>query len=146
MSYGLLRPQRPAFVVTTPKSFDEAVQMLKDQRLAMDDIEGLVAVGKLEEAGVQLLRVLPKITVAGRLVVASVQMEAPQISVTLTQAEKLAGSVDIKISQGMRGLLGVSAVAQLTILSELSEVKAALDRLITLANYGAVKVFGAAVK
>jgi hypothetical protein len=146
MSYGLLRPQKPAFVVTTPKSFDEAVQMLKDQRLAMDDIEGLVTVGKLEEAGVHLLRVLPKITVAGRLVVASVQMETPQISVTLTQAEKLAGSVDIKISQGMRGVLGVSAVAQLTILSELSEVKAALDNLIALANYGAVKVFGAAVK
>jgi hypothetical protein len=42
--------------------------------------------------------------------------------------------------------MGVSAVAQLTILSELSETKATLDRLINVANYGAVKVFGASVK
>jgi hypothetical protein len=146
MSYGVFRPGRPAVVVTTPKSFDEAVGMLKDQRLAMDDIERLVTAGKLEDAGVQLLRVLPKITVAGRFVVASVQLEAPQISVTLEQAEKLAGSVDVKISQGLRGRMGVSAVAQLTILSELSETKAVLDRLINVANYGAVKVFGASLK
>jgi hypothetical protein len=146
MSYGVFRPGRPAVVVTTPKSFDEAVGMLKDQRLAMDDIERLVIAGKLEDAGVQLLRVLPKITVAGRFVVASVQLEAPQISVTLEQAEKLAGSVDVKISQGLRGRMGVSAVAQLTILSELSETKAVLDRLINVAHYGAVKVFGASLK
>jgi hypothetical protein len=84
--------------------------------------------------------------VAGRFVVASVQLEAPQISVTLEQAEKLAGSVDVKISQGLRGRMGVSAVAQLTILSELSETKAVLDRLINVAHYGAVKVFGASLK
>jgi len=35
--------------------------------------------------------------------------------------------VDITIGQGLRGTMGVSAVAQLTILSELREATAALD-------------------
>jgi hypothetical protein len=135
MSYGAFRPDRPPIVLMKPTSIDEAIGVLQDQRLAMAGMEQLVTGNKLEDAGVQLLRLLPKITVAGRYVVAAIR--APGIQSMLEQAETQSLAMDEMIAQGLKGVLGVSAVAQLQILSQLSQAEQALDDLIQVAKSGA---------
>lgn len=137
MSYGATRPTRDGIVLTTPDTLEEAMGMLHDQRLALNDMERLVATGKLQEAGILLLQASPKITVAGRFVVAAVA--APQISSILELAEQSARAVDATIARGLGGRLGVPAVAQLQALADLTSAQVALDDFIKLANLGALK-------
>jgi len=136
LSYGIYSPLRPdvqPIVLTKPTSFDKAIGVLTDQRLAMDDMGQLVNEGKLQDAGVVLLRILPRVTIAGRYIVAAPKF-APQIHPLFDQAEAAVASLDKTMGRGVGRRMGATAMAQLQILSELSTTKLALDNLIISAK------------
>jgi hypothetical protein len=121
--------------VSTPKAPKEAWEVFQAQRSAADDIQTVVASGRLEEAGIKVLNLVPKVTASGRVIVTS--MDLPKSVVNDIRMERLQeqldlalglwGECDVMIGQGLRGDMGVSAVAQLQILTSLKEATAALD-------------------
>ena len=132
--------------IQPPKSFQQAVEVLQTQRLAADDIVSVISAGRLEEAGIKVLNLLPKVTSAGKLVVDTLQGEinskppsgsSSDTIITELRLSKLEqefqlvvalwNEADLVIGQGLRGELGVSAVAQLQILSSLRDAIAATD-------------------
>lgn len=172
-----------------PKSFENALEVLKGQRLAAETIQQSVAAGRLEEAGVGLLGLIPMVSISGRFVVDELETrvfrkQQQQFAVVASRkaaavadesvvvdnsiesddtndgydengyksaatADELAidmasnqmdymngyfGECDICIGQGLRGELGVSAVAQLTILSSLRDATGALDDFLVTAS------------
>uniref|UniRef100_A0A7S4ANX5 Uncharacterized protein n=1 Tax=Pseudo-nitzschia australis TaxID=44445 RepID=A0A7S4ANX5_9STRA len=159
-----------------PKSFENALEVLRGQRLAAETIQKSVAAGRLEEAGVGLLGLIPTVSISGRFVVDELEtrvfrkQQKRSQSVdndnnnddnndndgydengykSATTADELAvdmasnqmdyvngyfGECDICIGQGLRGELGVSAVAQLTILSTLRDATGALDDFLVTAS------------
>jgi hypothetical protein len=128
--------------IDAPKSHKEAMEMLLAQRLAADDIRNVVAAGRLEEAGIKVLNLLPKLTVAGRVAVADVfgnengdvvgELRQARVQSQFQDLQGLWGGVDVMIGQGIRGDLGVSAVAQLQILQELSDGVRAYDDFLAI--------------
>ena len=124
--------------VKFPQSAADAVQILQAQRTAADDIRSVVAAGRLEEAGIKVLNLLPKVTAAGRVVVDHVAQTSPleggakdvqllQLQSRLDETLVSFGQVDVSIGQGLRGELGVVTVAQLTILGDLKDAMIAFD-------------------
>ena len=140
--------------VAKPQSLDQALEILQNQRPVSQDIQSMVAAGRLEDAGLLVLKLLPQITVAGKLLVAAAtnngvppytsNMSASPSSSEMTiqqirmmkleqQLEMLLGlwgECDVMIGQGIRGDMGVSAVAQIQILSSLQDANRALDDFI----------------
>jgi hypothetical protein len=130
--------------ISPPTSVNSAYEMILTQRLAADDIVNVVSAGRLEEAGIKVLNLIPRLTVSGRVLVErddeqsenkskqeSITLLKRQYRQTLLETTEVAWkSVDIMIGQGIRGDLGVSAVAQLHILSELREAIASLDEFV----------------
>ena len=125
--------------ITTP----DARLVLEAQRRAADDIRQVVAAGRLEEAGIKVLNLLPKVTAAGQTLLQTELVshggsdgisEVRRIQVQSQLEEMLASwnRCDVTIGQGLRGDLGVSAVAQLTVLSELREATNAMDEFLSL--------------
>jgi hypothetical protein len=129
-----------------PKSAQSAVKALSAQRKAADDIAEVVAAGRLEEAGIKMLNLIPKVTTAGRVILDELSSRSSSAAAATTLSEEtiwnlrtsqmeskfeellgILGQCDVSIGQGLRGQMGVSAVAQLSILSELREVMAAFD-------------------
>ncbi|GKY92235.1 hypothetical protein MPSEU_000194700 [Mayamaea pseudoterrestris] len=129
--------------IKSPATKKEAMKNLREQRLAADDIIEVVTAGRLEEAGIMVLKLLPQVTVAGRvLLTADSQVNISEASETIQslrrqQLESVVeqvyvswNSVDVTIGQGLRGEMGATVVAQLTILSEIKDAIRALDNLI----------------
>lgn len=121
-----------------PATVTEAVQQLQAQRTAADDIRSVVAAGRLEEAGIKVLNLLPRVTAAGRVVVDHVaqttaltggakDVQLLQLQSRLDETLGSFGQVDVSIGQGLRGELGVVTVAQLTILGDLKDAMIAFD-------------------
>jgi hypothetical protein len=123
--------------VSIPKAPKEAWEVIQAQRLAADDIQTVVMSGRLEEAGIKVLNLVPKITTSGRVIVRSMGDDLPPSIVNDLRMERLKdqfdlalglwGECDVMIGQGLRGEMGVSAAAQLQILNNLKEATAALD-------------------
>jgi hypothetical protein len=134
--------------LVAPKSTAEALKTLKEQRLRADTVTEKVTAGRLEEAGILVLDLVPKVTLAAR-VLEKAQLE-PGTPTTVNAVEDLRrqrlqdqvemvyvlwNRVDVAIGQGMRGEMGVSVVAQLTILDEVKDAIRALDDMISMAGY-----------
>jgi hypothetical protein len=125
--------------IPSPTSFSSAYEAILTQRLAADDIVNVVSAGRLEEAGIKVLNLIPRLTVSGRVLVDNDTSETKSTQESI-QREKLQNllettevawkNVDILIGQGIRGDMGVSAVAQLHILSELREAILSLDEFV----------------
>jgi hypothetical protein len=125
--------------IPSPTSINDAYDAILAQRLAADDIVVVVAAGRLEEAGIKVLNLIPRLTVSGRVLVnngyfvdsvanENIQYLSRQRIQNLFEVAEVAWkNVDVLIGQGIRGDLGVSAVAQLQILVELRDATAALD-------------------
>jgi hypothetical protein len=129
--------------IPSPTSVSSAYENILTQRLAADDIVKVVSAGRLEEAGIKVLNLIPRLTVSGRLLVEyndPSEAKSTQESIALLKRQQLQNllettevdwkNVDVMIGQGIRGDLGVSAVAQLHILSELRGAIASLDEFI----------------
>jgi hypothetical protein len=126
-------------VQSPPKSVRVAKDMLLAQRAAADDIRQVVQDGKLQEAGIKVLNLIPKITGAGITIQQQVQSTFPvadsganqvrvmkfqqQLQELITQWSQ----IDVEIGQALRGQMGVSAVAQIQILGSLKDATAAFD-------------------
>jgi hypothetical protein len=132
--------------IRPPSSFSAALEMLETQRIAADDIQQVVLAGRLEEAGIKVLNFMPKVTSSGKLIVDIIEQgldpnKSPMDEIKLTRIQDqlnmviaLWGECDVTIGQGLRGQMGVSAVAQLQILSSLREATAALDDFMASIN------------
>jgi hypothetical protein len=127
--------------LNVPKSTSDAVEILLTQRIAADDIMAVVQAGRLEEAGIKTLNTIPRIVLAGRRILDDTKngmavmekngdvraLREQQLEENFQILEAAWKSADVAIGQGLRGDLGVSAVAQIRILSDLRDAVAALD-------------------
>jgi hypothetical protein len=143
-----------------PKSFESAIAILQAQRAAADEIKQHVMAGKLEEAGIQVLGLIPQVNSGCRRVFSDLEdmirtkgivAGKPKTGIpseSETTAEMMAiemaedqmnyvngywGDCDITIGQGIRGELGRLTVAQLTILASLRDATCALDDFLVTA-------------
>jgi hypothetical protein len=127
--------------IQSPSTAKDSIEILLAQRKAADDIRDVVLAGRLEEAGIKVLNLLPKVTSAGKvaleakldLTTASRSSDAikdlrrKQLQSRFNEVTVAFNNVDITIGQGIRGQMGSPAVAQLTILGELKEAIQAFD-------------------
>eukprot|EP00539_Tryblionella_compressa_P000654 CAMPEP_0178741068 /NCGR_PEP_ID=MMETSP0744-20121128/4929_1 /TAXON_ID=913974 /ORGANISM="Nitzschia punctata, Strain CCMP561" /LENGTH=246 /DNA_ID=CAMNT_0020393889 /DNA_START=169 /DNA_END=907 /DNA_ORIENTATION=- len=134
-----------------PKSLPLAIDLLQAQQVAAKDVQQKISAGKLEEAGVEVLKLIPQLTSSGRYIVSTIdsrlagggtsgnvgivdELKKNMIENQLNTAIALWGECDVMIGQGMRGDMGVSAAAQIQILSSLREACSALDDFIVNAS------------
>jgi len=134
--------------IASPNSYDQAWEILQTQRIAADDIKQVVSAGRLEEAGIKVLNLVPKVTSSGRVVLNTIESEIVgkgsngvivELQINKLQDQfntvlALWGECDVMIGQGLRGEMGVSAAAQLQILSSLQDATAALDDFLTCSS------------
>jgi len=130
--------------IVAPDSVPQAWDILETQRLAAVDIQNVVQAGRLEEAGIKVLNLVPKVTSSGKVVLedslkrisknassssSSVvdEMVMDRLQSQWDMVLGLWGESDVMIGQGLRGDMGVSAVAQIQILNQLKDATAALD-------------------
>ena len=156
------------WVPPTPysRTYDIALDQLRDQRQRLDDAVDLVAMGDIEGAGLAILDVIPKVGAAGIVVIrtfddasneernmamklngtrgvigndgnpsstpkaTALEMKAYRIKYGLDELLGYMGETDVLMGQGLRGELGVSAVAQIQILSSLSDCRKEYDNLL----------------
>ena len=151
-----------------PLTYADALNQLKDQRQQLATAQDLIARGNIEAAGLLLLDITPKVSVAGKFILQKInkssndernlamkmdattnagnnggnpsssnkaitlEMKAYRITTTLDDLLGYFGETDVLIGQGLRGELGVSAPAQLQILSSLSNCSAEFDNLLRI--------------
>lgn len=148
-------------VIGMPKDPMEAWQVLQAQRLAADDIVAVIRQGKLEEGGVKILNLLPRVGMAGQLMIqtslssstlvndsalsaveeenkqqqkkASIQqLKEMQLESALNSVLNSFGECDIMIGQGIRGEMGAITAAQIHILNELRDAIRAYDDFLAI--------------
>jgi len=144
-----------------PKSFESAMAILRAQRTAADEIKQHVFAGRLEEAGIKVLGLIPQVTTSSRRVFYDLQAKIRNKGIVAgnrvdriptdseTTVEEMAielaenqmnivtgcwGDCDITIGQGIRGELGAVTVAQLTILESVRDASCALDDYLVTAT------------
>lgn len=128
-----LRWTPPIEYPTNYNNAKEEIMALKDQVQALVP---LVSKGDLTSAGVEILRIVPRITVAGRVVIGSLQ-EIDEFSMKamrseLAHSEVLAslGSADVLIGQQFAGQFGSITVAQIQILEDLRDANLHYEELV----------------
>ncbi len=122
--------------IPVPNTYKEA----KEEILALkENVNGLTAVvskGDLTSAGVEILRIVPRITVAGRVVISSLgkneqlSMKAFRSDVAHNELLASLGAVDVMIGQSIAGQLGSITAAQIQILEELRNANEHYDELV----------------
>jgi hypothetical protein len=153
--------------IPPPQTLDMAWDLLEAQRLAANDIYHVVQQGRLEEAGIKILNLIPIVTTTCHMILEDALIQVAQSNAALRARQQqqeqelrtdnssnsdsalmtlasnrletqcalalgLWGETDIMVGQGIRGDLGVSAVAQLQLLTQLEEATAALDDFVAL--------------
>jgi len=83
--------------------------------------------GDLTEVGVIILAIMPRITVAGRIVLGELANTSSPVlyraEVAMEDISTGLGQIDVELLQAIKGQLGVITVAQLSILENLKEVE-----------------------
>lgn len=126
--------------VEEPKSYKEALYDIEScEADILQNLQKHVLNGNLEDAGVVVLKVIPKVTMAGRFVVShltnlsdaqlnrdpknnAMSMKCYRVETAITSLLNSLGSLDIYLGQGLRGQMGVVTVAQLAILPDIKDV------------------------
>ncbi len=88
-----------------PKSYQEAVTMIKDMRAQCEGLNDIVLKGELEEAGVSLLDIIPKVTVSGRVILETLQrlsQNAEQPAATATASTSTLVTTTSKARERLR--------------------------------------------
>ena len=84
----------------SPRSVDEALQVLETQRLAADDILSVISQGKLEEGGVKVLNLIPRVSTAGQMVIRkALDSDTSSSSAQDEKTEKMAAIQQLKETQ-----------------------------------------------
>jgi len=90
--------------------------------------------GNLTEVGVIILGIMPRVTVAGRVVLEELEESSSsslyRAEVAMEEISIGLGQIDVEILQAIKGQLGLITVAQLSILENLKEVEAAYSDLL----------------
>jgi hypothetical protein len=118
--------------VPYPKSYTEAKSELDSLQKRCAALDGLVLRGNLTEVGVEILAIIPRLTVDGRVmiqdlndakVISGVDMSMKAYRAESAHVELLnkLGQCDILIGQALAGQLGAPAPAQIQILSDVKE-------------------------
>ncbi|KAL7459619.1 hypothetical protein ACHAWC_011454 [Mediolabrus comicus] len=137
--------------IESPSNYQNAINQLREQRERFDAVQEKVAKGDLAGSGLILLDIVPKVTAACRYILKTVnnaannerndevmsgdetkvfEMKAYRIEYALNELLGYLGETDVLIGQALRGELGVSAPAQIQILSQLGDTKKEFDELL----------------
>jgi hypothetical protein len=119
--------------VEYPKTYKSARAELNPLQQRCLGLDAIVLKGNLTEAGTELLSIVPRLTVAGRVVISNLNerkelsMKAYRAEVAHTELLNKLGQTDIMIGQAISGQLGAMAPAQFQILSELRDANELFD-------------------
>jgi len=143
-SYGAFRPTAPPIITSTPQSMKEALGMLSDQLIALDEVTQLISSLKngvaadLETAGVIVLRMLPKLVIAGRYIVSTQTSNDNNTQIMEQMANEindLGLTLDNHIGKAIRGKLGsTTTMAQLMLLEDVKLLKMSLSNFVERAG------------
>uniref|UniRef100_A0A7S3PV11 Uncharacterized protein n=1 Tax=Chaetoceros debilis TaxID=122233 RepID=A0A7S3PV11_9STRA len=125
--------------VPIPQS-PKSPKLAKEELLTMDarlqKTIALVQKGDLTNAGVEVLSIIPRVTVAGRVVVSHLESDS-KTSMRALRYENAhydvlssLGSSDIVLGQAIAGRFGSITVAQIQVLEELNDAKASFKELL----------------
>lgn len=109
-----------------PKSYKAAREELLTLQTRLHDLIHLVQKGELTRAGVNLLEITPRVTVAGRVVLGILEknrdlsMRAMRTENAHLELLASLGAADIVIGQALNGRLGSITMAQIQILDDLT--------------------------
>ena len=131
--------------IAPPRSVDQAWEVLQNQRNAVVEIAPLVQTGKLQEAGIQVLQAVPPMSVSSKVILDDLsrnvntggvlgEMTVQKVETQWNIMIASWGETDVMLGQGLRGDMGVSAVAQIQILKQLEESIGALDDFMAAAG------------
>lgn len=120
----------------SPKSPKLAKEELLSIEKRLHETTALVQKGDLTKAGVEVLSIIPRVTVAGRVVVSHLESDS-KTSMRALRYENAhydvlssLGSTDIVLGQAIAGRLGSITVAQIQILEELNDAKVSFKELL----------------
>jgi hypothetical protein len=136
--------------IESPPNYQTAIDQIREQRQRFDAVQEKVAKGDLAGSGLILLDIVPKVTAACRYILKTLnnsannernkasdseeakvfEMKAYRIEYALNELLGYLGETDVLIGQALRGELGVSAPAQIQILSQLGDTKKEFDELL----------------
>lgn len=109
---------------------------LLEQRGRIDNIKSSILSGSLLQGGLELLKVVPRISRAGKSLLSTYNgdtnsvaagLRSQQMESQLEEIIGLLGQVDVSIGQGIRGEMGSLTMAQLTILKDLQDAQNLMD-------------------
>lgn len=137
---------------------------IEQQRGQLDTCKDFILKGDLNQGGLVLLDVVPKISAAGKVILkgfgnalnkernlevkrsksnnmdigavnnsdksTTIDMKAYRFEYALNEVLGYLGETDVLIGQGLRGQLGVSAPAQIQILSSLDDARREFDEML----------------
>lgn len=124
--------------VSYPKSYKEAKSELNSLQQRCATLDSAVLQGNLTEVGIELLGIIPRLTVDGRFVIQTLNEAKSQTGVDMSMKAYRAesahsellnklGQCDILIGQAINGQLGAPAPAQLQILGDVKEANTLFD-------------------
>jgi hypothetical protein len=122
--------------VEYPKTYKSARAELSALQQRCLGLDATVLKGNLTEAGIELLGIVPRLTVAGRVVISNLSerkdlsMKAYRAEVAHAELLHKLGQTDIMIGQAISGQLGAMAPAQFQILSELRDASELFDEFL----------------
>lgn len=111
--------------VEYPKNYQVAKDEIMNLKNNVQQLPTLVSKGELTSAGVEILRIVPRITVAGRVIIEVLNskneysMKALRMETAHNELLANLGSADVIIGQSNAGQLGSITMAQIQILEEL---------------------------
>lgn len=131
-----------------PDTVALAKKQLRSERVKIKFIRDVVLDGELEQAGLLLLNLIPRVTSAGLKIQDYIVRKTPDTPEGNTKAERELrkfqqsfevlvaewSSIDIELGFAIRGQRGVTAVAQIEVLRYLKDATVALDDFIQLAE------------
>jgi hypothetical protein len=126
-----------------PRNYKDAkaeLEPLRQRCIALNDV---ILRGNLTEAGIEVLGIVPRLTVAGRVIVRSLSesassaktsadagLRAIRIEEAYTELVSKLNSMDILLGQALRGDLGSLTAAQIQLVGELREANVLFDEII----------------
>lgn len=124
--------------VKYPRSYIEAKSELDSLQKRCTAMETLVLKGNLTEVGVEVLDIVPRLTVDGRVVIqdlndakaasgVDMSMKAYRAESAHVELLNKLGECDVLVGQAIHGQLGAPAPAQILILSDVKEANALFE-------------------
>lgn len=116
--------------VQYPKNYQVAKDELVDLQMRVENASKQILKGELTDAGVELLALIPRITVCGRVVIQALENSGKDFSMKVLRCEEAhtelvcaLSSCDIMIGMALAGRMGAITVAQIQILEDMKDAE-----------------------